>query len=141
MPAASGGDAGNAVIEAAILAPVFIMFVAALLVGARIENAEGAVDQAATDAARQASIARTQDQARTVATASALTTLRDKGLHCTPQVTLDLAAFTQPAGHAGVVTARVTCTVHLADVATAGLPGARTLSSSHRSVLDPFRAR
>jgi Flp pilus assembly protein TadG len=67
-PPRRGSDAGNAVVEAAILAPVLIMFLAGLLIGARIRNAGAAVDQAAADAARQASIARTPAQARTAAT-------------------------------------------------------------------------
>jgi hypothetical protein len=137
----TAGDAGNAVIEAAILAPVFIVFLAALLVAARIRGAGAAVAQAAADAARQASIARTPAQARTVAKASALATLREKGLHCTPRITLDLAAFSLTVGRSGTITAQVSCTVTLADVAAPGMPGSRTVTKLHRSVLDPFRAK
>ncbi|MEV5704806.1 TadE/TadG family type IV pilus assembly protein [Actinoallomurus sp. NPDC052274] len=128
-------------VEAAILAPLFVVFLAALLVGARIRNAGGAVDQAAADAARQASIARTAAQARTAATSGALATLRDKGLHCTPRVSLDLTAFALPVGRAGTVTARVTCTVHLAEITAPGMPGSRTVTATHRSMLDPFRGK
>jgi Flp pilus assembly protein TadG len=135
------GDAGNAVVEAAILAPLFILFLAALLIGARIRSAGAAVTQAAADAARQASIARTPAQARSAATTSALVTLRDKGLHCAPQVALDLSGFNQPIGRPATVTARVTCTVQLSEVAAPGMPGSRTVTKVHRSVLDPFRGR
>lgn len=134
-------EAGNAVVEAAILAPVFILFLAALLTGARIRSASAGVTQAAADAARQASIARTPAQARSAATTSALATLRDKGLHCTPQVDLDLSGFNQPVGWPGTVIARVTCRVRLADVAAPGMPGSRTVTKVHRSALDPFRGR
>ncbi|GAA4617255.1 hypothetical protein GCM10023195_76960 [Actinoallomurus liliacearum] len=138
---AGSGDAGNAVVEAAILAPLFIVFLAALLVGARIRGAGAAVDQAAADAVRQASIARTPAQARSAATTSALATLHDKGLQCTPRISLDLAAFALPVGRPGTVTARVTCTVHFAEVTAPGMPGSRTVTKTHRSMLDPFRAR
>jgi Flp pilus assembly protein TadG len=138
---AGHGEAGNAVVEAAILAPVFILFLAALLTGARIRAASAAVTQAAADAARQASIARTPAQARNAATTSALTTLRDKGLHCAPQVSLDLSGFNRPVGRPGTITARVTCTVQLAEVAAPGMPGSRTMTKVHRSALDPFRGR
>lgn len=134
-------DAGNAVVEAAILAPLFILFLAALLTGARIRAASAAVTQAAADAARQASIARSPAQASSAATTSALTTLRDKGLHCAPQVSLDLSGFSQPVGRPATVTARVTCTLRLADVAAPGMPGSRTVTEMHRSALDPFRGR
>ncbi len=136
-----GGEAGNAVVEAAILAPLFIVFLAGLLTAARIRSASAAVAQAAADAARQASIARTPAQAQATATASALATLRDKGLHCTPRVSLDLSGFTQPAGRAATVSARVTCTVRLAEVAAPGFPGSRTVTRLHRSPLDTFRER
>jgi Flp pilus assembly protein TadG len=138
---AGRGEAGNAVVEAAILTPVFILFLAALLTGARIRSAGAAVTQAAADAARQASVARTPAQARSAATTSALATLRDKGLHCTPQVSLDLSGFNQPVGRPGTVSARVTCTVQLAEVAAPGMPGSRTVTKVHRSALDPFRGR
>ena len=134
-------DAGNTVVEAAILAPLFILFLAGLLTGARIRNASAAVTQAAADAARQASIARTPTQASAAATASALATLRDKGLHCAPGVSLDLSGFSQPVGRPGMVSAQVTCTVALSDVAVPGMPGSRTVTKVHRSPLDPFRGR
>jgi Flp pilus assembly protein TadG len=134
-------DAGNAVVEAAILAPLFVVFLAALLVAMRIQHGSAAVSQAAADAARHASIARTAAQARTDATASALATLRDKGLHCTPRVTLDLSGFRRSLGHNGAVTAHVTCTVQLRDVALPGMPGSRTVTKTHRSPIDPYRGR
>jgi Flp pilus assembly protein TadG len=140
-PSKRGSDAGNAVVEAAILAPVLIMFLAGLLIGTRIRSAGAAVNQAAADAARQASIARTPAQARTAATSSALATLRDKGLHCAPQISLDLSGFAQPVGQPGMVSARVTCKVQLSDVAAPGMPGSRTVTRMHRSPLDPFRGR
>jgi Flp pilus assembly protein TadG len=135
------GDAGNAVVEAAILAPVFIVFLAALLVGARIRSAGAAVAQAAADAARQASISRTPAEARRSATASALSTLRDKGLHCTPTVSLDLSGFARPVGQEAAVAARISCTVRLSDLAAPGMPGTRTVTMTRRSALDPYRGK
>jgi Flp pilus assembly protein TadG len=135
------GDVGNAVVEAAILAPVFIVFLAALLVGARIRSAGAAVAQAAADAARQASISRTPAEARRSATASALSTLREKGLHCTPTVSLDLSGFARPAGQEAAVAARISCTVRLSDLAAPGMPGTRTVTMTRRSALDPYRGK
>lgn len=135
------GDGGNAVVEAAILTPVFIMFIAGLLVAYRIMHAGDVVSQAAADAARQASIARTATQARNQATASALATLRQAGLHCTPQVSLDLSGFTRPVGQPATVSANVTCRVRLSDVTAGAMPGSRSISKTHRSPLDVYRAR
>jgi Flp pilus assembly protein TadG len=134
-------DRGNAVVEAAILLPLFIAFLAALLIGDRIRHASAAVTQAAADAARQASIARTPHQARTDATASARTTLRQAGLHCAPQVAVDVSGFSRPVGQSATITARVTCTERLSEIALPGMPGSRTVTKLHRSVLDPYRGR
>lgn len=132
-------DAGNAVVEIAILAPVFIVFLAGLLVAMRIQHGSSVVAQAAADAARQASIARTSAQAQTAATSSAMATLHDRGLHCTPTVHLDLAGFTREVGQDATVAARVTCVIRLSDVALPGMPGSRTVTKSHRSPIDPYR--
>jgi Flp pilus assembly protein TadG len=134
-------DRGNTVVEAAILVPLFIAFLAALLIGDRIRHAGAAVTQSAADAARQASIARTPQQALADATASAQATLRQEGLHCTPHVSVDVSGFNRPVGQAATVTATVTCTEQLSDVALPGMPGTRTVTKIHRSPIDAFRAR
>ncbi|RAY12957.1 pilus assembly protein [Actinomadura craniellae] len=136
-----GPEAGNAVVEGAVLAPLFVTFLAALLVAMRVQHGSAVVSQAAADAARHASIARTAGQARADATASALTTLRGRGLHCTPRVTLDLSGFNRSVGQNATVTARVTCAVRLADVALPGMPGSRSVTKTHRSPIDPYRGR
>jgi Flp pilus assembly protein TadG len=140
-PRSRRGDGGNTVVEAAILAPVFIMFIAGLLVADRIRHASDVVSQAAADAARHASIARNPIQARREATASALATLRQADLHRTAQVSLDLSGFTRPAGQPAMVAATVTCRVRLADVTAGAMPGSREIRATHRSPLDLYRAR
>lgn len=134
------GDAGNAVVETAILAPVFIVFLAGLLVAMRIQHGSAIVAQAAADAARQASIARTSTQARTNALSSAMATLHARGLHCTPTVRLDLSQFSRPVGQAATVSARITCVIRLSDLALPAMPGTRTITKTHRSAIDPYRA-
>ncbi|WP_395107562.1 TadE/TadG family type IV pilus assembly protein [Actinomadura sp. SCN-SB] len=132
-------DAGNAVVEAAILAPLFVLFLAALLIAMRIQHGSAVVSQAAADAARQASIARTTTQAQSEATASAMATLRNRGLHCTPHVQLGLSGLHRPAGQNANVTAQVTCQIQLTDLGLPGLPGSRTVTKQRLSPIDPFR--
>ncbi|MFI0411852.1 TadE/TadG family type IV pilus assembly protein [Actinomadura sp. 3N508] len=134
-------DAGNAAIETAVLAPLFIAFLVGLLIVIRVQQGSAVVAQAAADAARHASIARTATQAHADATSSALTTLHDRGLHCTPTVRLDLSGYHRPAGQAGTVAAHVTCVIRLADIALPGMPGSRTVTQTHRSPIDIYRAR
>ncbi|WP_329521856.1 hypothetical protein [Spirillospora sp. NBC_01491] len=128
-------------VEVAVLAPLFITFLAALLIAMRIQHGGAVVSQAAADAARRASIVRTAAQARTEATSSALATLHERGLHCAPDVKLDLSGYARPTGQNAIVTAQVTCRVQLADIALPGMPGARTVTKTHRSPIDPYRGR
>src|SRR5690606_41357616 len=102
---------------------LFIAFLAGLLVVMRIQHGSAIFAPASADAARRASIARTATQARAEATSSAMTTLRDRGLHCTPTVRLDLSGFQRPVGQPATVSARVTCVIQLTDVALPGMPG------------------
>ncbi len=137
----STGDAGNAAVEVAILTPLFITFLAGLLLVMRVQHGSAVIAQAAADAARHASIARTATQAHADATTSAMTTLSSRGLHCRPTVQLDLSGFHRPVGQAGTVSARVTCVIRLADVALPGMPGSRTVAKTHRSPVDPYRGK
>jgi Flp pilus assembly protein TadG len=132
-------DAGNAVVETAILAPLFILLLAGLLVVMRAAHGSAVVAQAAADAARQASIARTADQAQAAARTSAMSTLHDRGLQCTPSVRLDLSGFNRPVGQPATVSARVTCVIQLSDLALPSMPGSRTVTKTHRSPIDPYR--
>ncbi|RFS85955.1 pilus assembly protein [Actinomadura spongiicola] len=141
LKSAFAPDAGNAAVEVAIIAPLFVAFLAGLLMAMRVQQGGAIVTQAAADAARHASIARTAAQAHKDATSSAMTTLRDRGLHCTPTVRLDLAGFHRPVGNAGSVAARVTCVIRLTDIALPGMPGARIVTKTHRSPIDIYRAR
>jgi Flp pilus assembly protein TadG len=133
---------GNAAVELAPVAVVFLLFLALAIAAGRITIAHMAVQAAARDAARQASIARSPAQAQAAARASAETALRSDGLDCTPVVSVNTAGFTVPVGQPAQVTATVTCTVRLSDLtAVPGMPGARTLTATVASALDPYRAR
>jgi Flp pilus assembly protein TadG len=127
------------VVETAILAPMFILFLAGLLVAMRIQHGSAIVAQAAADAARQASIARTSGQARADAVSSAFATLHARGLHCVPAVRLDLSGFSRPVGQDAAVSARITCVIRLSDLALQGMPGSRTVTKTRRSPIDPYR--
>lgn len=136
------GENGNAAVELAPVAIVFLLFLGLAIAAGRITIAHMAVQGAARDAARQASIARTPAQAQAAARASAQAALRSDGLDCTPIVTVNTAGFSVPVGQPAQVSATVTCTVRLSDLtAVPGMPGARTLTATSASALDPYRAR
>jgi Flp pilus assembly protein TadG len=134
-------DRGSVTLELAILAPALILTLLLIIAAGRVAQAHQAVEAAARDAARQASIARDPATARTNALTSARSTLTREGLSCPAQVTIDTSGFAQPLGEPATVTAHVTCTVHLADIALlSGVP-ATTVTASFASPLDPYRSR
>jgi len=134
------GERGSTTLEAAIVAPALLMFVALIIAAGRVMVAGGSIEAAARDAARQASLARDPATAQAWALSSAQTTLRNQGLQCTPTVTVDTAGFARPVGSAAVVRVDVSCTVRLSDLVVAGMPGARHEHAFAISPIDPYRA-
>jgi Flp pilus assembly protein TadG len=133
-------DAGSTTLELVILAPALIIMLLLVIAAGRIAQAHGAVEAAARDAARQASIARDPASAQTNALASAQAALTREGLTCPAKVSVNTAGLTQPLGQTGTVTAQVTCTVRLGDVAASGVPPV-TVTGRFSSPVDPFRGR
>jgi Flp pilus assembly protein TadG len=136
-----GRDGGSVTLELAVLAPVFVLFLAFLVAAGRIALAHGAVEAAARDAARQASIARDPASAQRDAYATAVATLSSEHLSCDPQVSVNTAGLTVPAGRPGTVTATVICTLPLSVIALPGIPGSRTIQATASSPVDPYRGR
>ncbi|MGW0809012.1 TadE/TadG family type IV pilus assembly protein [Nonomuraea sp. NPDC002799] len=135
-------EQGSVTVEA-ILAITAIMLILLLGVAAgRITVAGAAVEAAARDAARQASIARTAASARTIAQASARESLVSRDTHCSAVVVkVDTKGFSRPVGTPADVSATVSCTVPLADLAFPGLPGSVERHATSMSPLDPYRGR
>lgn len=135
------GDGGYAPIELAPVALCLLLFLGLIIAAGRTTSALLAVHDAARDAARQASIARTPQAAQAAAQQSALSALQNDGLDCSPTVTVNTSGFSVPVGEPAQVSATVTCNVRLSDLAVPGLPGSRTLTATFTSPLDPYRAR
>jgi Flp pilus assembly protein TadG len=141
-PRSSESDSGNAALELVVLAPVILFLLGLMIAAGRTSIAQGAVDAAARDAARQASISLTPGAARAAALSSARAALSKDGLDCNPVVTVDTSQFTTVGvGLPAQVTATVSCRVPLADLVVPGMPGSRLLSYTFTSPLDPFRER
>jgi Flp pilus assembly protein TadG len=135
------GEDGNAALELVILAPVLLALLGLVIAAGRTSIAQGSVDAAARDAARQASIALTPAAARLAGAASARAALLQDGLDCSPAVVVNTSQFSIPPGQAATVSATVTCTVPLASLALPGLPGSARLQASFTSPLDIYRSR
>ena len=133
-------ERGSAAIETAIGVPAFGLFVAMIIMGGRVEIAKQAVDAAAYDAARAASIERTQDRAIAAGRSAADSGLQDRDLHCaTTTITVNADAFNAPVGTPGLITATVTCDVDLSDLTVPGVPGHRVITATASSTIDAYR--
>jgi Flp pilus assembly protein TadG len=140
--AAGRTDRGSVTLELAILGPALLLLLGLVIAAGRIAVSGGAIEAAARDAARQASISRDPATATAGARAAALDTLAEQDLRCTSlTVRVDTAAFTAPVGAPAQVTASVSCVVSLTDLAVPGLPGTKTLQASFASPLDSYRER
>jgi len=134
---------GSVSVELAILAPVFLLLIATAIGFGRIAVAANAIDLAAHDAARAASISRTGPAAASNAEAAAAGVLDQQGLDCLggPQVAPDVSGFARDDLSLVFVSVTITCEVSLADLALPGLPGSRVLTTTFVSPIDIFRER
>jgi Flp pilus assembly protein TadG len=135
-------ERGSATIEAVISVPAFLLFVLLIIAAGRIAIARQAVEASAAEAARSASIARTQSQAEANGASGAAASLRNQGVRCTAQrVDVDTSGFAAPVGTPATVTATVTCIADLSDLSIPGLPGSRTITATMSSPIDTYRER
>lgn len=135
------GSDGTAALELVILATLLLGLLALIIAAGRTSLAQGSVDAAARDAARQASIAFSASAAASAGSASAMASVRHDGLDCHPVVTIDTSGFGTAPGLPAMVWATVTCTVPLSSLALPGLPGHVTMRARFGSPLDIYRSR
>ena len=135
-------ERGSAAVEITLVAPVLVLFVLVIIFGGRLVLARQAVQSAAFDAARAASLARAQPAARSAAARIAASTpANQKQPGATTQVVPDLTGFTKPVGTPATVTVRVVCEVPVADLGLPGIGGTVTVEETATSALDEFRER
>jgi Flp pilus assembly protein TadG len=135
-------DRGSAAIETAVGVPAFLLFIALIIGAGRIAIARQAVEAAAAEGARSASIERTQAAADHSAKAAAAATLANQQLQCvSTQVVVDTSGFARPVGTPATVSVSITCVVNLSDVAIPGLPGTLPITETISSPIDTYRGR
>lgn len=135
-------ERGSASLEAVIGVPAFALFVALIIMGGRTATAHQALESAAADAARSASLARSAPAAAESARQAARTSLANQDLSCTDvDVSVDVEAFTQAVGRDASVDVTVACRLDLSDLSIPGVPGSRLLRASMSSPLDTWRER
>ncbi|MFY1697189.1 MULTISPECIES: TadE/TadG family type IV pilus assembly protein [unclassified Solwaraspora] len=149
--AAGAAQRGSISVEVAILTPVFLLLIVVAWVSGRTVVARNALDAAAHDAARAASISRTKAEAQTHAAHAVQQRLDWAGIACADEpvpnfqhdgVDTLTAAFDSPPGAAtALIHVRITCAVRFDDLGLPWVPDDRLLSAEFRSPLDRFRGR
>lgn len=128
---------GWTIVLLGVFVPIFLVI---LFVG-RYGLADNAVQAAASAAARDASLSRTEAQAVPHATAAAQQAL-DGNVHCIRlNVAVDGNGLNTALGQTGTVSATITCTLNFADLALPMIPGTKTITKTAVSPIDPYRQR
>ena len=139
---AGTGERGSVSVELALMAPALLLLLSFAVLAGRAQIAEGAVQEAARAAAREASLARDAATAAALAGAQAERTLAAQDLRCErTTVDVDTAGFSAPPGRPGDVTVSITCVVGMADLLAPGLPGSVTVEAAFTSPVDAYRER
>lgn len=144
-------DRGSISVEVAILTPVFLLLIVVAWVSGRTVLARNALDAAAHDAARAASISRDYTQAQQNAANAVQQRLDWEGIACVGQPqhtftnygvdTLSQAFSSAPGTTTALIHVRVQCTVGFGDLGLPWTPPDRTLVAEFRSPLDRYRGR
>jgi len=124
---------GSASLEAVLLVPILIVELAVTVGLGRVVAGRNDADDAASEAARAASLTRSGPEAVAAASRAASERLAAPGSLCRdPAIRTDTSAF-HPGG---VVTVSIRCTVVLAGTS---LPPAATVTARSVQPLDPYR--
>lgn len=135
-------ERGSVVVEALIVLPALALFLLLIVLGGRYALAQTAVQSAAADAARAASISRTGGEAHSNANARAHDTLTNQGVPCAnTSVDVDVSGFKIPVGQPSSVSASVACQVSVAGLSGLPLPGSLRVEYTASSPLDVYRGR
>lgn len=129
-------EAGAAVAEFAVVAPLLLVLLAGVVFAGRLARAEGQVEGAARDAARAAAARRTSAAATGAARAEAAAALAASGVSCRQMNVAVTTAGFQPGGS---VTVAVTCVVSLANLDLLGIPGSTTRRATATAPIDLYR--
>ncbi|MCX4750576.1 pilus assembly protein [Kitasatospora sp. NBC_01287] len=136
-PARRLGDRGSVTAEMALTAPLLVLLLLFGIGAGRLVSARLDVADAAHQAARAATLARTPSAATGAATQAAREALVGAGLACSHlAVTTDTTAF-RPGGRISVT---VVCAASLSGLTLLPWPGERTVAETFTAPLETYRA-
>ncbi|NKQ55574.1 pilus assembly protein TadE [Amycolatopsis sp. K13G38] len=129
-------EQGSVATELTLLAPLLIILLLFVVFCGRLADSRLRVDDAAHQAVRAATLARSSTQANADARSTAEAALAQAGVSCRSLTVTAQLGRLQP-GSTVMVT--VTCDIGLSDLTLLGVPGATTAESTASSVVDQWR--
>ena len=138
------GSRGSISVELVVLAPALALLLLLLGAGARVVEVQGHIDGAARDAARAATLGRSQLAADQLARQAAVADLGATSWCAQRSITVQVggypAAGPLPAG-GGDLTAVVSCEVNMSPFTSLGFTAQRRFTGQAVAPLDPFMCR
>lgn len=146
LPGTPRRDRGSMSVELAVVVPALALLLLIVALGGRLVEAQGAIDGAARDAARAASLARYPGTGPLGATSLAQQAAAgDLSGYCVGgnlNVTVsDFPALDQPAPLGDNVTVQVTCDINTDVFGVLGLGARHQMTATAIAPLDPFMCR
>lgn len=140
---AGEGERGSSPVTYIFAAVVFIMVLYLGAIGIKISISGNTMQNAASAAARDATLARSDVTARLNAIEAAKRVLQQQGVECSGgvEVSVDTSGFNAPPGQLGKVSVTVNCTVALDKGNLPVAPTSIALKASSTSPVDPYRER
>lgn len=129
-------ERGSVATELTLLVPALIVLLLFVVFCGRLADSRLRIDDAAHQAVRAATLARSSSQASSDAHATAQAALSQAGMRCQNLVVSAHLAGLRPGS---TVTVTVTCDIGLSDLAMLGVPGSTTAESTASSVVDQWR--
>jgi Flp pilus assembly protein TadG len=129
-------------VEAAVILPAILLFVALLLSLGRLALADQHVGAAASAAAPAAAHERTVPPAERAADEALTVALAEHNVACRRVSTgVEASGVARFLGEVGTVSVQVTCAVELSDVSLPGVPGTVSVTATRDAPVDPLRGR
>lgn len=127
-----GDERGSATVELVLLAPVFTMLLAFVVLVGRVESSRADIEGVAHSAARSITLSRTPGVAATQARLDATKALHEGSTTCRT-MGWDLTM------NGEAVTVTITCTIDLAAASILPVPATQSVSASATEVFDQYR--
>ncbi len=129
-------EAGSAIAELVIVAPVLMIMGLLMVLFGRYQGAQSSVYAAARAGVEAAVVQSSQGQATQAASGAVSSSLASSGVFCpSPAIGVDVSGFAP----GGSVSVSVTCNVPLRDLGLPGFPASKTITGSASAPVDPYK--